>query len=59
MFRYNERGANSYSCKFLLASNSSYFKEKDMCVNYSFKTLRSKYGCNIDSYRDKIEFFSY
>lgn len=76
VFRYNERGANSYSCKFLLASNSSYFKEKDiyMCIyvirekvvykrtcnmNYSSKTLRSKYGCNIDIYREKIEFFSY
>lgn len=62
--------------KFLLASNSSYFKEKDIYVciyvirekavyirtcnmNYIFKTLRSKYGCNIGIYRDKVELFSY
>lgn len=27
VFRYNERGANSYSCKFL-ARNYSYFKKR-------------------------------
>lgn len=32
VFRYNERSADSYSCKFLLASNSSYFLKREIYI---------------------------